>query len=72
MKDPYKDVFDAIAKALNANIKMIVWIAEHTLSVNDYKEFIDEFSQKPDKTDDGIMSVMEYNKSIKEHTHEQV
>ena len=55
MKDPYKDVFDSIVEALNAQIKMITWIAERTLSVKDYKEFVDEFAKKPKDNHDELI-----------------
>lgn len=46
MKNPYQKPFDDVAKALATQTKMIAWIAERTLSVKDYKEFIDEFAKK--------------------------
>ena len=46
MKDPYEKVWEEIRKGFEQNIKMIQWIAERTLSVKDYKEFIDEFAEK--------------------------
>ena len=51
MKDPYEKVWEEIEKGFELNTKMISWIAERTLSVKDYKEFIDEFTQKHDNHD---------------------
>ena len=52
MNDPYEKVWEQIGKVLTEHVNMIVWIAERTLSVKDYKEFIDEFAKKPeDKRD---------------------
>lgn len=48
MDDPYKEVFEAISKTLQKLSNMIVWIAKRTLSVKEYEEFADEFSQKTD------------------------
>lgn len=66
MKDPYKDAFDSIVKAINTNIKMIAWIAERTLSVKDYKEFADEFSQKTNDKDKLINDLMHKDRSDKD------
>ena len=46
MDDPYKEVFEAISKTLQKLSNMIVWIAKRTLSVKEYEEFADEFSNK--------------------------
>lgn len=54
MKDPYEKVLDEIGKALTSYSKMILWIAERTLSVKDYKEFIDEFTKKDGHYDELI------------------
>ena len=40
MTDPYEKVWEEIRKGFDLNIKMIKWIAERTLSVKDYKEFL--------------------------------
>ena len=45
MKDPYEKVLDEIGKALTSYSKMILWIAERTLSAKDFKEFVDEFAK---------------------------
>lgn len=51
MNDPYEKAWESIGKALSAQSKMVLWIAERTLSVKDYKEFVDEFSKKTDSHD---------------------
>ena len=45
MKDSYEKVLDEIGKALTSYSKMILWIAERTLSAKDFKEFVDEFAK---------------------------
>lgn len=47
MTDPYENVWESIEKALSAQSKMILWIAERTLHAKDYLEFVDEFRKKP-------------------------
>lgn len=47
-KDPYERAFKDIEKILNKIFKMVVWLAERTLTTKDYKEFADEFSE-PEK-----------------------
>ena len=54
MKDPYEKVWDGINKAITGQGKMILWIAERTLSAKDFKEFIDEFVKKPHDHDELI------------------
>lgn len=49
MKDPYAEVFEAIGNAIKKQTDMIVFIAKHTLTVNDYESFIEEF--RTDKKD---------------------
>ena len=56
MNDPYKIVFDEIAKAIQKQTKMIAWLAERTMSVKDYLEFTEEFKKK--KEDDDIISCL--------------
>ncbi len=58
MKDPYKIVWKSIEKALSIQSKMILWIAERTLSVKDYKDFIDEFAKKPEDNHDELLDFM--------------
>ena len=55
MKDPYEKVWEEIRKGFNLNIEMIKWIAERTLSVKDYKEFIDEFAEKPEDNQNELL-----------------
>ena len=47
MKDPYEKAWESICNALSTQSKMVLWIAERTLSAKDFKEFVDEFAQKP-------------------------
>jgi hypothetical protein len=47
MKDPYEKAWEIIGKALSTQSKMVLWIAERTLSAKDFKEFLDEFAKKP-------------------------
>jgi len=58
MNDPYEKVFESIGKALSAQSKMVLWIAERTLSVKDFKEFIDEFSKKPEDNHDEVLDFL--------------
>ena len=55
MNDPYKKAWESIEKALSIQSKMILWIAERTLSVKDYKDFIDEFAKKPEDNHDELL-----------------
>ena len=55
MNDPYEKAWKTIEKALSTQSKMILWIAERTLSVKDYKEFIDEFTKKPEDNHDELL-----------------
>ena len=52
MKDPYEKAWNAIIQALNAHGKMVLWIAERTLSAKEFKEFVDEFAEKPGNHDE--------------------
>ena len=54
MKDPYEKVWEEIRKGFDLNLKMIKWIAERTLSVKDYQEFIDEFTEKQNNHDEPL------------------
>lgn len=54
MNDPYEKAWESIRKALSAQSKMVLWIAERTLSAKDYKEFIDEFAKKPEDNHDEL------------------
>ena len=48
MSDPYKKVWESISKALSTQSKMVLWIAERTLSAKEFQEFVDEFAKKPE------------------------
>ena len=52
MKDTYEKVWEEIGKGFELTIKMIKWIAERTLSAKDYKEFVDNFTEKHDNHDE--------------------
>lgn len=55
MTDPYEKAWESIGKALSTQSKMVLWIAERTLSAKDFKEFVGEFAKKPeDKYDELI------------------
>ena len=54
MTDPYEKTWESIAKVLSEQSKMILWIAERTLSVKEYKELVDEFSKKPEDNHDEL------------------
>ena len=47
-KDQYEETFISLEKIINRIFKAIGWLAERTLTVKDYKEFADEFSE-PEK-----------------------
>ena len=53
MNDPYKEVFESISNTIKEHADMIVWLAERTLSVKEFKELIDKFGNKKD--DDKII-----------------
>lgn len=55
MSDPYKKAWESIGKALSTQSKMILWIAERTLSAKDFQEFIDEFTKKPEDNHDELL-----------------
>ena len=55
MNDPYQKAWESIGKSLSVQSKMVLWIAERTLSVKDYKEFIDEFTKKPEDNHDEML-----------------
>ena len=55
MSDPYEKAWEAIEKALTAQSRMILWIAERTLSAKDFKEFVDEFAKKPKDNHDEML-----------------
>ena len=49
MGDPYQKVFEDIVKGFGKFRDMILWIAQHTLTVTDYKEFMDKFTEKKEE-----------------------
>jgi len=57
MNDPYEKAWESIGKALSAQSKMILWIAERTLSTKDFKEFVDEFAKKPKDNHDELIDM---------------
>lgn len=52
MADPYRKAWESIGKALSVQSNMILWIAERALSAKEYKEFVDEFTKKPEGDND--------------------
>lgn len=58
MKDPYEKAWEAIEKALTAQSKMVLWIAERTLSAKDFKEFVDEFAKRPEDNHDELLDFL--------------
>ena len=55
MNDPYEKAWETIGEALSALSKMILWIAERTLSAKDFKEFVDEFSKNSTGNHDELL-----------------
>lgn len=55
MTDPYKKTWESIGKALSEQSKMILWIAERTLSAKEFKELVDEFAKKPEDNHDELL-----------------
>lgn len=47
VNNTYEKLFKSITDVLTKLSNMIVYLAEHTMSVKDYKEFIDKFAEKP-------------------------
>lgn len=58
MSDPYEKAWESIAKALSTQSKMVLWIAERTLSAKDFKEFVDEFAKKPEDNHDKLLDLI--------------
>ena len=48
MNDPYKEAFESMSNVLKQQTDMIVWLAERTLSVKEFKELIDKFGHEND------------------------
>ena len=55
MKDQYKKTWESIGKAISTQSKMLLWIAERTLSAKDFNEFVDEFAKKPEDNHDELL-----------------
>ena len=55
MNDPYEKAWESIGKALLTQSKMVLWIAERTLSAKDFKKFVDEFAKKPKDNHDELL-----------------
>ncbi len=49
MKDPYEEVFEEIGKAFLKVNKMIVELAERSLTVKEFQEFVKTFDKKQNK-----------------------
>lgn len=58
MKDPYEKVWKSIEETLSTQSKMVLWIAERTLSAKDFKEFVAEFATKPEDKRDKLLEFM--------------
>lgn len=58
MTDPYEKAWESIGKALSTQSKMVLWIAERTLSAKDFKEFVDEFGKKPEDNHDELLDLI--------------
>ncbi len=65
MKDPYEKVWEEIRKGFELTTGMIKWIAERTLSVKDYKEFVDEFAEKPEDNHDELIDFIRKESPVK-------
>jgi hypothetical protein len=55
MTHPY-EVWESIGKALSLQSKMILWIAERTLSAKEFQEFADEFVKQPEDNREELLS----------------
>ncbi len=62
MTDPYEKVWKSISETLSTQSKMVLWIAERTLSAKDFKEFVDEFAKKPEDNHDELFEIMHQSK----------
>jgi len=58
MNDPYEKTWESIGEALSTQSKMVLWIAERTLSAKDFKEFVDEFAKKPKDNHDELLDLI--------------
>ena len=60
MKGPYEKAWESIGEALSTQSKMVLWIAERTLSAKDFKEFVDEFAKKTESNHDELLDFIIY------------
>ena len=58
MNEPYEKAWESIGTALSTQLKMILWIAERTLSAKNFKEFVDEFAKKPEDNHDELLDFL--------------
>ena len=58
MNDLYEKAWKSIGTALSTQSKMVLWIAERTLSAKDFNEFVDEFAKKPKDKRDELLDFM--------------
>ena len=58
MNDPYEKTWESIGKLLSTQSKMILFVAERTLSAKDFKEFVDEFAKKPEDNHDELLDFL--------------
>lgn len=55
MTDPYKKAWESIGKTLSMQSKMIIWVAERSLSAKEFQEFAEEFAKKPEDNHDELI-----------------
>lgn len=73
MNNSYEKAWEAIREALSVQSKMVLWIAERTLSAKDFKEFVDEFAKPPKDNHDELLNFnYRVQKDIKEREHKYV
>lgn len=58
MSDPYEKAWESIGKALYTQSKMVLWIAERTLSAKDFKEFVDKFAKRSEDDHDELLDFL--------------
>lgn len=49
MMNPFEKLLKEICEALNKLIKMVIFVAERTLSAKEFTEFTEEFTNKTDQ-----------------------
>lgn len=62
MKDPYEKVWENIGKSLTKLSNMINWLAKQTLSVKEYMEFVDEFTENKNNDIKSILTELPKDK----------